>query len=585
MSILAFDVETVDPYIKKSFSGAMRPDSKLLTICAYDGDRGYPDISFEELEKLIDKAEWIVGANIQYDLSYITHKFNYKFKDKKIVDILAIERLLDTTSLRMNLEVLAQKYEGKSKLTDALEEYANANGIKKVMENLDKVPKRLLVTYCVQDCILSYDVFVKQLEQLKDQPGFKEEVGIQGVLYKMLNRGIPFDEDVSNEVRDKLDATMKIYAKEIQAKFGTTNFSTHAGKETLADYCDEKGYEYKLTEKTEKPSFDKNFYARYGDIEDIHKIERYKTLTKLKKDFVLKPAQYSYQGKMYPNINSMKGEQGGAVTGRFSMQKINLQQTPSRDPDWAKLIRSQFRAPEGYTWIKADYSQQEVRMLLHLAAKTGGKGTQELVERYQKDPKMDSYLLAVEISEKQGFEISRSTAKQLLLATMYCMGAGKLSSQLLCSEEEAQDILYKFRRVFPFLRDFQYSIIGRLEDQGRRDHEAYVRTITGRRIWLPVIKKETLAGNVYITDKAYRGINYTVQGSSADVTKKAMLNLHDKYGIVPVSSIHDEINVLALDEEVEETIEKIRDSMENTYDLLIPMIADIETGQSWGEVK
>lgn len=584
MRVLAFDVETVDPYIKKSFSGAMRPDSKLLTICAYDGDRGYPSVSFEELKELIEKADWIVGANIQYDLSYITHKFKYKFEGKKIVDILAIERLIDTTSLRMNLGVLAKKYTDQDKLSEQLEEYAKANKIKKVMENLDKIPERLLVKYCLQDCILSHKIFMLQHDQLKDQPGYKEEIGIQEILYKMLNAGIPFDEDVSNEIRDRMDATLKIYAQQIQSKFGTTNFSTHAGKEILARHCDKYGYEYKITEKTEKPSFDKNFYARYGDVEDIQTIDRYKTLLKLKKDFVEKVHKNSFNGKMYPNINSMKGEQGGAVTGRFSMSKINMQQIPSRDPEWAKLIRSQFRAPDGYKWIKADYSQQEVRMLLHLAAMTGGQGTKELVERYKQDPKTDSYNLAAEISKSYGIEMKRSVAKQLLLATMYCMGPGKLSTQLLCSEQEARTLLDQFRKVFPFLRDFQYSIIGRLEEQGRRDHIAYVRTITGRKIWLPVNKQETLAGNVYTTEKAYRGINYTVQGSSADVTKKAMLNLYNNHGIVPVSSIHDEINVIVPEEEVEETIEKIRDSMENTYDLLIPMTADIEVGQSWGEI-
>lgn len=583
MRVLSIDIETKDPYLKKFSSGA-RLGGVILCMCAATDDEMYIDLNKREMQLLIDQCDWIVGSNIQYDLDYL----NLDTTGKKICDVLATERLLDTTSIRVNLGTLAEKYLGQKKLTDELDEYASANKIKKVMENLDKLPRQLMLKYCYMDCKLALDVFNAQYPIVKDMTGFHIEVGIQTVIREMRKQGVPFDVEKAKLLSAELLIEINRLGGEIETKFGTTNFKTDEGKKVLATYCNDSGVTFQMTTKTNKPQFDAKFFMKYTGQEAFQMITKYQELCKLRSDFVEKLIGVCVDGKIYPNINPMKGEQGGAITGRFSMSKPNLQQLSSRNPEWSSKIRDQFAVADGCKWVKLDYSAQEVRVFLSFAAGSGGAEAEEFVRKFQEDPYLDPYLYAAEIAKAKGRDIPRPVMKTIILAMQYCMGPKKLGQTLNCTEDEARELLNAFNELFPFMKRFQRQVLDVVERRGKTQGEAFITTLAGRKIYLQIDKLPVnVAGSTMSFVKkvrdTYKAINYLVQGSSADITKRAMLNVFNKLGVAPLVSIHDELGFAILDPDIEQVVPQIIECMENTYDISIPMKVSCDVGSSWGE--
>lgn len=675
MKVLAFDVETKDPYIKKYGSSFSLPKTRLLCASAAYYEKGEID-SFQLLEpdflqELIDRADYIVGANIQYDLGFVENHWGITFDNSsaQIVDILVVERFFDTVSFRMNLDLLAERYLNENKISGALEEYAKNHGIKKVMENLDLLPLELVSLYCMKDCQLSLEVFIKQFKKARRLPAFQLEADLQKIIYLMNKTGVPIDTDYSSNLSEDMQKVIDEKVLALQEIFGTENFRTKDGKQILAEYCDKNGITYRTTSKTSAPQFDAKFFTRHASNEQLSMIKEYKALDKLKKDFVDKIRTMTRSDRVYPQINPMRGDEGGTITGRFSMAKPNLQQIPSREAFWAPKIRQQFRAPKDYYWVKIDYSQQEIRMMLHWAAAESGELAKPMLKQYREDPKTDCYMMAVNLCKERGVDISRSLCKKLILATQYCMGATKLSGELSKEEmlaildsygdEDIKQILWyidyrtekdkepdekdrvlrtyyvkddleeelakknldlstantvqikeairelelfieicwrllsMFKNILPFLKTFQREIIDRVENMARSKHESFITTINKRNVYLPVEFKERITtdsqGHKHKLPKeaytvgAYKAINYLIQGSSADVTKQAMVNIYNRLALVPVLTVHDELGYILHRDVIEELVPKIVHEMENTFDLEVPMIADVTIGKSWGD--
>jgi DNA polymerase I-like protein with 3'-5' exonuclease and polymerase domains len=599
MRLLSLDLETVDKDLKKLGCGAHRADSRVLTMCARtfcdedDVFRNYIDIDVNIMRDLINNCDAIVGSNIQYDLAFLDKKMGIAIpKEVIIIDVLAAERFIDTISFKVNLDLLAKKYLGREKISGELDEWAKQHKIKDYMSNLDKLPADMVSKYCLYDCLLALDVWLCQRPILAEHyvEAFDVELGVQRVIYEMTRQGVPFDTQYSKQLEAEMINELKLRQSLLEEALGTSKFKTKEGKRIVAAYCDKVGISYNLTTKKQEGQFNAEFYTRNANDEQLRLITEYIEIQKLQKDFVTKMRTMVVDDKLYPAINSMKGEQGGAITGRFSMSKPNIQQLPSRNPEWASKIRGQFRAHEDFTWVKADYSQQEMRLLFEFASRDGGRDAKRMVEMYQQDYSIDCYQLAVKLCADKGFTIDRNLAKKLMLATMYCMGPNKLAGQLGCGEEEAKETLVKFRDVLPFLRRFQRGVINMVEDRANKSGEAYVETIAGRKVYIPIKETEikdsagVVRGRAMVADGAYRGINYLIQGSAADIMKRAMVEIHRDLGITAYMSVHDELDFIIPKEEVTSLVPKIAKIMENTYFLSIPMLADFEIGNSWGEL-
>ena len=360
-------------------------------------------------------------------------------------------------------------------------------------------------------------------------------------------------------------------------------------------------------------------------------IARARECDKAKSAFVEGLLSFVHKGRIHADINQIRSDQGGTVTGRFSMSNPNLQQVTAKGPI-GKRIREIFIPEEGCQWGSFDYSQQEPRIVVNYALKWELPGTETLADAYSQDPKTDFHAIVAEMAK-----IPRSQAKTINLGLFYGMGKMKLQKELELTPQQARDLFYEYHSKVPFIKELSNGLIefaeeheliytlgdrfcrfdrwepydkewnaelGRFEIEIKTTEKKYnEETEKWEDITLykyepvPILTKEqakTKYHEKYPKDTeyenfdkhyrlafTYRALNRLVQGSAADMTKQAMVNLY-KAGILPHIQIHDELCVSIPDEE---TAYKIKDIMENAIRLRIPNKVDYASGENWGDIK
>lgn len=272
------------------------------------------------------------------------------------------------------------------------------------------------------------------------------------------------------------------------------------------------------------------------------------------------------------------------MTGRFSYSSPNLQQIPARDNEISPMIRGLFVPEEGEKWGSFDYSSQEPRIVVHYASLLELPGADKFVAAYREDPRSDFHQLAADI-----VGVPRKQAKTINLGLFYGMGVNKLGEQLGLDFETAKDLFAVYHDKVPFVRELSSRVTSGADKRG------VIRTLLGRRCrfdkWEPRAfgvhkaysheEARQVYGETTMLKRAftYKALNRLIQGSAADQTKKAMVDLYDA-GILPMIQIHDE---LALSVSDRGQAEKIMSVMQNCVELLVPSVVDAELGPSWGE--
>jgi DNA polymerase I-like protein with 3'-5' exonuclease and polymerase domains len=295
-------------------------------------------------------------------------------------------------------------------------------------------------------------------------------------------------------------------------------------------------------------------------------------------DTILK---HSHKGRIHAEINQLRSDNGGTVTGRFSYSNPNLQQIPARNKDLGPRIRSLFIPEEGHTWGCFDYNQQEPRLVVHYASLQNLMGIDEVLESYQKG-EADFHSI---VSEMAG--IPRSQAKTINLGLFYGMGKNKLQAELGTNKQDAEDLFTKYHSRVPFVKQLMNAVMQRAQESGR------IRTLLGRlcrfHLWepnqfgihKPLPHEAALAEHGPGIKRAYtyKALNKLIQGSAADMTKKAMIELY-KEGITPHIQVHDELDI-----SVSDNSDKIKEIMEHAVNLEVPNKVDYEHGINWGSIK
>jgi DNA polymerase I-like protein with 3'-5' exonuclease and polymerase domains len=296
--------------------------------------------------------------------------------------------------------------------------------------------------------------------------------------------------------------------------------------------------------------------------------------------------RYQIKGRVHAEINQLKSDNGGTVSGRISMSNPNLQQIPARNKDFGPKIRSLFLPDEDHKWGSFDYSQQEPRMVVHYASSVGYEGTQELIKAYE-NASADFHQTVADM-----IGIDRSQAKTIGLGLMYGMGNTKLATSLGLSKEEAEDVIVKYNRKVPFVK----KLINLCMDKASK--EGAIRTKKGRKCrfdkWEPkdwvMVNSENFetavakfGGQENIKRAGtYKALNRLIQGSAADQTKQAIIDCHEA-GHTPLLQIHDEL-CFNIKDEVKD-VKLIKKTMENCIEFKVPSLVDVAIGDSWGEVK
>jgi len=426
---------------------------------------------------------------------------------------------------------------------------------------------------------------------------FKQEIATQSlttvweleqnlipVLIKMRQRGVRVQVEKAEALRKEMMLQEKELLQAIKKETGL-EIDIWAPRQ-IAKAFDKKKLDYPRTEKTNEPSFTQNWL-----INNKHTLAKLivqaREINKFHGTFLTSIMRYQVNGRIHGEINQLRGDNGGTVSGRLSMSNPNLQQIPARNKDFGPKIRGLFIPEEGYKWGSFDYSQQEPRMTVHYAASIGDngyEGSQELMEAY-KNSSADFHQTVADL-----VGIERTQAKTIGLGLMYGMGKGKLALSLGVTKDEADELILKYNKKVPFVKQ--------LSDRCKHaaDEKGVIRTKKGRKcrfdMWetkdfgLHVAEKYEDAVAKYGKDNikrayTYKALNRLIQGSSADQTKQAMLDCYNA-GHLPMLQIHDELCFNIKDEDHAKEIVKI---MQNTIEFKVPSVVDWALGESWGDVK
>jgi len=397
------------------------------------------------------------------------------------------------------------------------------------------------------------------------------EMALIPVLVAMERDGILLDTDLLREMSLELGQQLLKLEKEIYSSVGhqfNINSPQQLGKVLFEELKLPQSRRTKSGYSTEASVME----ALRGVHPVIEFILEYRQLSKLKSTYVdALPALINHKtGRVHTNFN-----QTGTTTGRLSSSNPNLQNIPVRG-DMGNMIRRTIIAPPGAYLLSADYSQIDLRALAHLSQDPG------LIAAFAHDEDIHA-LTASKIFGIPADEVTpemRRNAKTVNFGIVYGMSDYGLEQATNLSREEAAQFIALYFEKYPMVKEYLEAT----KEQARKI--GYVQTVMGRRRFLPEIN----SSNRMVREAAERmAINAPVQGSSADIIKIAMINLHREMENRNIKSkmllqIHDELLFEVPEEEVEEMKSLVAELMSRAFELCVPVKIDIKLGRSWGEM-
>lgn len=591
---IAIDLETNDPYLMTLGSGNVTGRGHIAGVAvAVEGWSGYFPIQHESGGNMDRKLvlSWLQDVCNQPDTTFIFHNAMYDvcwlraagvIVKGKIVDTMIAASLIDENRLSYALNTLAKFYVGIGKDENVLQAAAKEYGLDP-KKDMWRLPALFVGQYAERDAEATLKLWQRLKIELYNQElmdVFTLETKLFPCLVDMRFKGVRVDLDKAAKIKKNLmDREAKIVSK-IKSLTGV-NVEIHAAR-SIAKAFDNLKLPYDRTEKSKEPSFTKNFLQNHPHelpklIADAREINKAHTT------FIDSITKHAVDGRIHADINQIRSDAGGTVTGRFSMSNPNLQQIPARHPELGPMIRSIFIPEKNTTWGSFDYSQQEPRILVHYAKLQNLMGVDEIVDAYNAG---DADFHQV-VADMAGIE--RKQAKTINLGLMYGMGKNKLMAELGLMKESAEKLIKQYHTKAPFVKQLMDNVSRKANDRGK------IRTLGGRAchfdLWQPVqfgvFKPLPLEQARKEYDEplkrafTYKALNKLIQGSAADMTKKSMVALYEN-GIIPHIQIHDEVDISV---ESDKKAEKIIGIMEAAVELKVPNKVDYESGANWGEIK
>ena len=638
---VAIDIETYDPNLKTKGLGAIRNDGFICGIAVTTGkDTAYfpirhSDINldfrrtqemWDTLNKKIFQNEKItkVFHNAMYDVCWIRAVTGKMIKGR-IVDTMIAASVIDENRFKYSLDALSKDYLGDSKYKYDLQQKTlewSGGTVKDPMTNMHKLPASIVKDYAKQDVDLTYklwNLFNKKIdevlytkedgEQKTCRKIFELETKLFLCLVDMKFKGVKIDTAQAILFGRHLKKRRDQIIKAIQNKTGIKVDIWAAS--SIKNLLQHQGItDYKVTPKSKMPQLPKD-YLKTHENKCLRMIAKAREYDKAVNTFIEGLLGYVHEGRIHADINQIRSDAGGTVTGRFSMSNPNLQQIPSKGFIGAKM-RELFIPEDGHKWGSFDYSQQEPRIVVHYAIKIGLPGTENLQEEFDKDD-ADFHQIVADMAN-----ISRKQAKTINLGLFYGMGKIKLQKELGLEPAEAKTLFNDYHNRVPFVRRLSQELIDfskknkllftlydrfcRFDKWETTNKEWNPETNRFNQVTLYTEEQAREAFKAEILDKfkekkidpnymdwfdryytpafTYKALNRLIQGSAADMTKKAMVDLYEK-GIIPHIQIHDELCFSTTDHEAE----LIKKTMEETIALEVKNKVDYESGPNWGNIK
>jgi len=590
---IAIDLETRDPDLKTMGSGSVIGNGEVVGIAvAVPGRKYYFPIAHGSGPNMDRKKtlEWFkdilaseaikIFHNAMYDVCWI-RAMGFKINGL-IVDTMIAASLIDENRFRYDLNSLSWDYLGHGKNEVALNEEAKSRGLDPKSE-MWKLPAMYVGSYAEKDAELTlelWQIFKKEIIHQDIESIFNLETDLFPCLVDMRFLGVRVDSDRAALLKQELETEEKKLLSSISKE--TTIEPQIWAARSIAKVFDKLSLPYERTAKTNSPSFTKNFLQEH-EHPVVKMIARAREINKAHTTFIDTILRYEHKGRIHADINQIRSDQGGTVTGRFSYSNPNLQQLPARNKDLGPMIRSLFLPDEGRTWGCFDYSQQEPRLVVHYASLYKFPSVNDVIDNYENDAAADFHQTVADMAE-----IPRTQAKTINLGLFYGMGKAKLQAELGVSKDKAAELFDQYHAKVPFVKQIMNAASNRAQERGQ------IRTLLGRlcrfHLWEPnqfgmhkaLPHEEALREHGPGIKRAYtyKALNKLIQGSAADMTKKAMLDLY-KEGIVAHIQIHDELCVSV---ESPEQAKKIIEVMENAVNLEVPNKVDYEKGNTWGDI-
>jgi len=591
---IAIDLETKDPNLNiRMGSGSVVGVGEVVGVsvatedfCAYypiaheGGGNMDRKMVLKWLKDILNTPSDKIFHNAMYDVCWL-RSLGLKINGR-IIDTMIAAGLVDENRLRYDLNGCGRDYVGKGKDESALYDAAKSWGVDPKAE-MYKLPAMYVGTYAERDAQLTlelWQILKKEILNQDIEAVFKMEMELFPCLVDMRFLGVRVNQEQAALEKKTLIEQEKKMLGEV---YSETKIEVQIwAARSIAKVFDKLGLPYERTLKTEAPSFTKNFLANHPH-NVVKCIAKAREINKAHTTFIDTILKHSQKGRIHAEINQLRSEGGGTVTGRFSMNNPNLQQVPARNKELGPRIRSLFIPEEGHRWGCFDYNQQEPRLVVHYASLQNLYGVDEVVESY-KNEDADFHKIVADMAD-----IPRHQAKTINLGLFYGMGKNKLQAELGVSKLQAEDLFKTYHANVPFVKMFMDPVMKRAQDRGQ------IRTLLGRlcrfHLWEPNqfgIHK-ALPHDAALLEHGpgirraytYKALNRLIQGSAADMTKKAMINLH-KEGIIPHIQVHDELDISVKDDKEAKQIVHI---MESAVELEVPNKVDYEAGENWGTIE
>jgi DNA polymerase-1 len=574
----AFDTETTSiDYMEAKLVG--------LSFCCEAGKAAYVPMAHDyegapiqlTVELVLSKIrlllenpdKTIIGQNLKYDISVMArHGVSIK---AKIIDTMLESYVLNSVASRHNMDDLALKYLGLS--TVHFEDIAG-KGTKQLTFNqveLDKAGH-----YAAEDADITFRLHQALWPRLQAESRLASvyediEIPLVPILSDVELGGVLLDEEQLKLQSRELEKRLHELEQEAYGLAGE-EFNLGSPKQLQQIFFEKLGLPViKKTPKGQPSTAEPVLQELALDYPLPKVIMEYRGLSKLKSTYTDQlPKQIAQStGRIHTSYH-----QAVTATGRLSSSNPNLQNIPIRTHE-GRRVRRAFIAPDGYKIMAADYSQIELRIMAHLSQDKG------LIHAFKNGLDIHK-ATAAEVFGGAVSDVSddhRRSAKAINFGLIYGMSAFGLSRQLNISRGAAQDYIDLYFSRYPGVKDYMERTRLLAADQG------YVETIFGRRLYLPEIR----ASNFQRRQAAERtAINAPMQGTAADIIKKAMINVHGWLASSNLETrmtmqVHDELVLEVPEENIQEVASGVEKLMSSAVELCIPLVVETGVGDNWDE--
>ena len=590
---ISIDLETKDPGLTKTGSGSVTKNGEVVGIAvAVEGWSGYFPIAHEGggnmdrnmvlqwLKDVLNTTATKIFHNAMYDVCWL-RSMGFTINGR-IVDTMIAAALCDENQFRFDLNTCSKRYTGLSKDETALYAAAKEWGVDAKGE-MYKLPAMYVGQYAEKDASITLQLWQYLKREISNQDIesiFDLETELFPCLVDMRFLGVRVDIEAAHALKQELVQEEKLCLQKVKTETGIDTQIWAA--RSIAQVFEKLSLPFDRTEKTQAPSFTKNFLQNHPHPMVQH-IARAREINKAHTTFIDTILKHEHKGRIHAEINQLRSDNGGTVTGRFSYSNPNLQQIPARNKELGPRIRSLFIPEEKCKWGVFDYSQQDPRLVVHYASLQNLYGVNDVLDAYNEGD-ADFHTIVADMAN-----IPRSQAKTINLGLFYGMGKNKLQAELGVDKETSDGLFRQYHDRVPFVKQLMDNVMQRAQQRGQ------IRTLLGRlcrfHLWEPNMfgMHKALPHDQALLEHGpgirraytYKALNRLIQGSAADMTKKAMLELY-KEGIIPHIQVHDELD---LSIESSDHADKIKEIMEHAVSLEVPNKVDYESGPNWGEIK